>query len=119
MSQRTDHFIQTCRYPNVAAVRHDATKGERRGACVARRTHAFAGLDQLLSRDGGAPRLARLAVGLAHDEADELGRALLHQPLCVVGNPGVLNIGQLFRHDLSDARNLQLVREGVGREMTL
>ena len=78
------------------------------------RTHACAGIDHLLSRDGGAPRLARLAIGLAHDEADELGRALLHQLLCVVGNLGVPEIGQLLGHDLSDARNGHLVREGVG-----
>ena len=27
MSQRTDHFVKTCRHPDVAAVRHGATKG--------------------------------------------------------------------------------------------
>ena len=43
-----------------------------------------------------------------------LGRALLHQPLSVVGNLGVPDIGQLLGHDLSDARNGHLVREGVG-----
>ena len=80
------------------------------GRVGARRTHALAGIDHVLSRDGGAPRLARLAVGLAHDEADELGRALLHQPLCVVGYLGVPDVGQLAGHDLSDARNRQLVR---------
>ena len=85
-------------------------EGTRRRACGARRTHAFAGIDHLLSRDGGAPRLARLAVGLAHNEADKLSRALLHQPLCVIGYFGVPDIGQLVGHDLGDARNRQLVR---------
>ena len=27
MSQRTDHFVKTCRHPDVASVRHGATKG--------------------------------------------------------------------------------------------
>ena len=83
------------------------------GRVGARRTHALAGIDHVLSRDGGASRLARLAVGLAHDEADELGRALLHQPLRVVGYLGVvpeIAFGQLIGHDLSDARNRQLLR---------
>ena len=102
--------------PNVAAVRHEAPKGKgtRRPCGVrARRTHACAGIDHLLSRDGGATRLARLAIGLAHDEADELGRALLHQPLRVVGYLGAvpeIAFGQLIGHDLSDARNRQLLR---------
>ena len=67
-------------------------------------------VDDVLARDGLALGLRRLVIGIAHDEADELGRALLHQPLCVVGYLGVPDVGQLAGHDLSDARNRQLVR---------
>eukprot|EP00964_Phaeocystis_antarctica_P095814 scaffold62214_cov71-Phaeocystis_antarctica.AAC.7 len=48
--------------------------------------HSVACVYDVLAGHGLALGLQRLVVGLAHDEADELGGCLLHQRLGVVGD---------------------------------
>ena len=71
-------------------------------------TQFLARIHQVLAGDRSAPLLLRQVVGLAHDEADEFRRGLLHQRLGAARDLGFGGTGQLFGHDPCDVGQGQI-----------